>query len=78
MDWVKGSLVNRIRLGFSDSQVSKMEEAAHLFGLEEGMWMELPTFIRHCVFRKTDAIIHKDRRKKREQREKEKAEEAAS
>ena len=55
-----------------------MEEAAHLEGIEEGMWMELPSFIRHCVFRKTQAIIHRDRRKKREKLEKEKAVEVTS
>jgi len=71
--WKKGPLVNRIRLGFSDFQIEKMEEAAHLEGMEQGLWMELPSFIRHCVFRKTEAIIHMARRKKREKREKEKA-----
>ena len=76
--WKKGPLTNRIRLGFSDFQLEKMEQAAHLEGIEEGLWMELPSFIRHCVFRKTEAIIHKDRRKKREKREKQKAGEAAS
>jgi len=76
--WEKGPLTNRVRLGFSDFAIEKMEEAAHLEGIEEGLWMELPSFIRHCVFRKTEAIIHKDRRKKREKREKEKAEKVAS
>ncbi len=71
--WKKGPLVNRIRLGFSDFQIEKMEEAAHLQGMEDGMWLELNSFIRHCVFMKTAAIIHKARRKKREKREKEKA-----
>ena len=76
--WEKGPLINRIRLGFSDFQIERMDRAAHLFGMEEGMFMELPTFIRHCVFMKTEAILHKDNRKKREEREKEKAEKVPS
>ena len=76
--WEKGPLINRIRLGFSDFQIEKMEEAAHLEGIEEGLWMELPSFIRYCVFRKTEAILHRHRRHQRQKREKEKAVESAS
>ena len=76
--WKKGPLVNRIRLGFSDFQIEKMERAAFLFGLEDGTFMELNSFIRRCVFMKTEAIIHKHNRKKREEREKEEAEKTAS
>ena len=71
--WEKGPLINRIRLGFSDFQIEKMERAAHLDGLDSGMWLELNSFIRQCVFMRTEAIIHKHNRKKREKREKEKA-----
>ena len=71
--WKKGPLTNRIRLGFSDFQIEKMERAAFLFGLEEGLFLELNSFIRRCVFMKTEAILHKHTRRKRAEREKEKA-----
>lgn len=76
--WKKGPLTNRIRLGFSDFQIVKMEEAAFLQGMEDGMWLELNSFIKTTVLMKTAAIIHKDRRKKREKRKKEKAGKVAS
>ena len=76
--WKKGPLINRIRLGFSDFQIEKMERAAFLFGLEDGMFMELNSFIRRCVFMKTEAILHKANRRKRVEREKEEAEKTES
>ena len=69
---------NRIRLGLTDRQIERMERAAFLGGIEDGMFLDLPSFIRVSAYMKADAIIHKHNRHKRAEREKEEAEKTAS
>ena len=69
---------NRIRLGFTDREIERMERAAHLDGMATGFWLELNSFIRSSAYMRTEAIIHKHNRRKRTEREKEEAEKLAS
>ena len=63
-----------VEIGTEELPPTALRTLSEVFGqgVEDGLWLELPSFIRQCVFMKTEAILHKANRKKREKREKEK------